>query len=256
MRNPTPSTWLCALLALSGAPAAQTSQPAGGTSLPGSQAVALPERAWAAYRSYYEVFARFRDREQPQRYPSLRLRLRVWPTKAGLPLDGLTLQLASASVDQTVEVDPLSGADLPLSKRAYDEDGVLRLNGAKGDYTFSAQYSVQIRPDGIYAPQWLRSACEQGLAVKKTFALSHRLAVIGKSCTGVTFVFRAPGNDADVAFKDAAGIARPLASRSRAFHGNDAAHRLVIVPYRFRDWPQQGQLVTRGRMDLIDFIIE
>ncbi|MBI3715896.1 MAG: hypothetical protein HY255_07885, partial [Betaproteobacteria bacterium] len=201
MRNLSASMLACAALTLSAA--AQAPQPAAGVS-PRIQEIALRDREWFAYRGYYEMFIRFRDQEQAARYPLLQLRLKVWPLKPDLPMEDLALQLVSASVDRTLTVDPVAGIDLPLSRQVYDEDGILRLNRAKGSYALSTQYSVLIRPDGVYTPQWLQSACEQGLAVKKTFNLSHILAALGKSCAGITFYFPASDQAASVAFRDAA----------------------------------------------------
>jgi len=253
MKNLSASMLACTALTLSAA--AQEPMPAAEVS-PRIREIALRDREWFAYRGYHDLFIRFRDQEQAARYPLLQLRLKVWPLKPDLPMEDLTLQLVSASVDRTLAVDPVAGIELPLSRQVYEEDGILRLNRAKGSYTLSTQYSVLIRPDGMYTPQWLQSACEQGLAVKKTFNLSHFLASLGKSCAGITFYFPASDQAASVAFRDVAGTERSLPMERAPYFGHSAPPHVALVRYKFRDWPPQGWIVTSGRPKVIDFILE
>ncbi len=250
------SACVCVMLTVCCAAVALELQRISSALLQGEPMDVLRDQEWVAYRGYYEFFVRFRDIDQPRHYPSLRLRLKIWTIKQGLPFDGIAIQLVSASVDQRLHINPISGTELPLFRQAFEEDAVLRLNRAKGGYSIGAQYSIQIRQDGVYTPQWLRSACEQGLMVKKTFGLSHRLAVVGKSCTGVTFLFPTPGTDMPIVFKDAAGMVRPLATSVVTISGTNGAIHATSVSYKFHEWPQQGQLLTRVRADLIDFIVE
>jgi hypothetical protein len=229
----------------------------GAESAAAGNGIPLAGREWAAYRVYHNSFKRFEREQRAGRYGSLRMRLKVTPRKRDLPIDGMSIVLASASIERAFDVDPLAGADLPLLQTAYDEDGVLRLNRAKGDFAFSTQYSVIPSTNGSYDPAWLRQACEQGLEAKKSIGLAHRLAVWGKRCAGVTFQARdRSANRLTAEFRDEFGVLRPLPVKTLPYFGGGTTSRVVQFAYRFGEWPHEGTVVTAGGIDVIDFIFE
>lgn len=242
---------LCLALALPAAGESLAPKPSTGET---AREVPLRDRAWSAYRPFYEYFARFQA-EQHKNYSHLRVTLRVVPAEAGVSLEGATVQLVSGSVDQTLKVDPMLGVELPLLKRAYEEDGILRVNRAKGEVVFGTRHSIQVRPEGMYTPEWLKRACQQMLAAKAALNLSHRLSAMGKSCKGVTFHFRAAGSQASVVFRDMTGRDRPLPTQPVKHFPGATEYPVTIATYTFGDWPEQGQLITRTPPVVIDFVI-
>ncbi|CAN7198712.1 hypothetical protein LJR289_000533 [Pseudoduganella sp. LjRoot289] len=198
---------------------------------------------WHSYRHAYKA-ARFFAPYLKTR-PLIQAHMQIRPKDPELPMDGLQLQLAGETVSVAIPVDALGRATLPMLKQAYDEDAVLRLNRRKGHYQFSGRYSIREREDGVYSAASLRAACEQLLGAQRESG--YRLRLIGKKCVGVKFVYALDGAPPDVVHRDAAGKLTPLlAERGYPFENPTMGNYQVAV-YRFADWPEQGEFLTRSK---------
>jgi hypothetical protein len=210
------------------------------------------EQDWIAYRAVYPRFVAFRD--QSLDYPLLRLNLKVSPRRQAQFGGPLVLRLMSASTNQQLPIGQIGVVEPPISPIAFDEDGVLRLNRPKGSYSITTQYSIKVRTDSRYSMDWLHAACKQGFAIKKTLGFSHRLALIGKSCVGVTFQFQTP-EEPVVMFKAMDGTHQQLKAEKFQL-GHNTPDNLTFVRFRFNEWPTTGELIAKSNIGLIDFIFE
>lgn len=138
-------------------------------------------------------------------------------------------------------VDGIGRVTMPLIKAAYDEDAVLRLNRQKGYYRFSGRFTIRERSDGIYSAAQLREACEQVLAAQRESG--NRFRMMGKKCAGVKFVY-APGTEAAVEFRDAAGKASAIAAADAEPFDSGPIGLYKVALYRFGAWPAQGEIVA------------
>lgn len=198
---------------------------------------------WHSYRHAYKA-ARFFAPYLKSR-PLIQAHMQIRPKSPELPMEGLQIQLAGETVNMTIAVDAVGRAILPMLKQAYEEDAVLRLNRQKGHYLFSGRYSIREREDGIYTAAGLRDACEQLLSAQRESG--YRLRLIGKKCVGVKFVYALDGAAPEVLHKDAAGKLTPLvAERGYPFENPTMGNYRVAV-YRFADWPEQGEFLTRTK---------
>ena len=210
------------------------------------------EQDWIAYRAVYPIFTAFRD--QSLNYPLLRLHLKISQRKQAQFEGPLVMRLMSASINQQLPIGQIGVVEPPISPIAFDEDGVLRLNRPKGSYSITTQYSIKVRTDSRYSVDWLRAACEQGFAIKKTLGLSHRLGLIGKSCVGITFQFQMPVEPV-VMFKAMDGTHQRLKAEKFQL-GHNTSDYLTMVRFRFNEWPTSGALIAESNIGLIDFIFE
>lgn len=198
---------------------------------------------WASYRQAYKAAASTQAFTRSR--PLIQAHLQLRPREPGVSLQGLQLQLASASMTLDLPVDGIGRVTLPMLKKAYDEDAVLRLNRQKGYYRFSGRYSIRERDDGVYPLALLRQACEQVLGAQR--ASGGRFRLLGKQCTGVRFIF-APGDSAAaVAVRGADGASTAVgAIDAEPFEsGSLGMHKVLFI--RFGAWPAGGAIVAQRR---------
>lgn len=198
---------------------------------------------WHSYRHAYKAVRFFEPHLKTR--PLIQGHMQIRPNTPDLPMDGLQLQLEGESVKMAIAVDALGRATLPMLKKAYDEDAVLRLNRQKGHYHFSGRYSIRERDDGVYRMADLRAACEQLIGAQR--ASGYRLRLIGKQCAGVKFVYPLDGPAPEVFYRDAAGTLTPLqAETGHPFeNATMGLYRLAVV--RFAARPADGDIVTRSK---------
>ncbi|MBA5690432.1 hypothetical protein [Rugamonas apoptosis] len=213
---------------------------------------AARDAEWHSYRHAYQA-ARFFAPFLATR-PLIQAHMQIRPNTPDEPMDGLQVQLAGESVNQTIAVDALGRATLPMLKQAYDEDAVLRLNRRKGHYHFSGRFSIRERDDGIYSAADLRAACEQLLSAQR--ASGYRLRLIGKRCAGVTFVYAPDDTTAQVRHRDASGKETPLAIAPGAAFEGPPMGSYRVAQYRYANWPEQGQLLISGHLLAVGTIYE
>lgn len=168
--------------------------------------------------------------------------LQIRPLAPGASLDGLKIHLAGATTSTDIDVDAIGRATIPMSKQAYDEDAVLRLNRQKGLYYFSGRYSIREHADGLYPVAELRAACEQLISAQR--ASGYRLRLIGKHCAGIKFSYPATDGAATVALRQDDGQVRTIGvADGHPFEDNSMGIYKVAV-LRFDDLPQQGTIFT------------
>lgn len=164
--------------------------------------------------------------------------MQVRPLEKNASLEGLTIELAGAHTSMLLPVDALGRVTVPLLKKPYQDDAVLRLNRGKGLYYFSGGFSVREREDGLYQLADLRAACEQMLSAQRE--LGYRIRLIGKRCVGVRFVY--PLLEAASPVSLQATVAAPLVlplAEGQPFEGAGMGTYKIAV-YRFADWPATG----------------
>lgn len=165
----------------------------------------------------------------------------------------MKVQLASESMTLDIAVDEIGRSTLPMLKKAYDEDAVLRLNRQKGHYRFSGRYSIKERDDGVYSMAALREACEQVLSAQRASGYMFRL--IGKKCTGVRFIYPLAGSAA-VDYRGADGKAVTIAAAdAQPFESGALGHYKVAV-VRFGTWPAAGEILAAQRPLAIGTVYE
>lgn len=206
---------------------------------------AVRDSEWASYRQAYKAAARAATYTRGR--PLIQAQLQIRPLSPEASLEGLKLHLAGAKTSIDIDVDPLGLADIPMSKQAYDEDAVLRLNRQKGRYYFSGRYSIRAHADGVYQIADLRAACEQLIDAQRD--TGYRLRLFGKRCAGIKFSYAAGGGAAAVEIRREDGSVVLVAmSDAHPFEDNTMGiYKVAIV--RFADLPQQGSVVTVVTVD-------
>lgn len=194
---------------------------------------------WNTYRHAYKAAAMF-ERHTATR-PLIQAHMQIRPRAPGASLQGMQVQLAGTSMTMNLAVDGIGRVTMPMIKAAYDEDAVLRLNRQKGYYRFSGRFTIRERADGIYSAAQLREACEQVLGAQRDSG--SRFRMMGKKCVGVKFVY-APGVDAAIALRDAAGKESAIAAADAEPFDSGPIGVYRVAVYRFGAWPAQGEIVA------------
>ncbi|MES2258690.1 MAG: hypothetical protein V4724_09230 [Pseudomonadota bacterium] len=194
---------------------------------------------WVSYRDAYRAMVVFEKYGQPKQF--LQHHYQVSP-KEGATLDGVRLTLSGKTTRLDLPLDAAGRAVFPLLKAAYDENAVLALNRKRSQYTFQARVSIVVRPDGVYEAADLRSACEQALNYQR---YADGAAYRNRKCVGVRFAF-ARKAEADVRVRKAGHDGAALPAQDGPAFMDDADDRFRTVNYRFADWPEPGQVVSRN----------
>lgn len=204
---------------------------------------AVRDPEWASYRQAYKAAARAASYTRNR--PLIQAQMQIRPLQPAASLEGLKLHLTGDSTNVDIAVDALGRADIPISKQAYDEDAVLRLNRQKGLYYFSGRYSVKEHADGVYQLAELRAACEQLIDAQR--ATGYRLRLLGKQCAGIKFSYPAGAAAAIVEVRDADGATHAVVlSDGHPFEDNSMGlYKVAVV--RFADLPAQATIVTRDK---------
>lgn len=202
--------------------------------------LAKKDSEWHSYRRAYSSVASTARTTRSR--PLIQTHMQIRPNRRDLPMDGLRIQLEGETTNIEIAVDPLGRAVLPMSKQAYDEDAVLRLNRLKGAYHFSGRFSIRERDDGNYRIAELRAACEQLISVQRESG--YRLRLFGKRCAGVKFVYRRTAPDPVIGFEDGVHSRIALGAVDAEPFENDTMGLFRVVKFRFADWPQQGSVVA------------
>lgn len=220
--------------------------------MPRVEVTAVRDSEWAGYRHAYKSAAWFATFTRSR--PLIQAQMQIRPLAPHASLDGLKLQLSGETTSVAIDVDAIGRATIPMSKAAYDEDAVLRLNRQKGQYYFSGRYSIRERADGVYPLAELRAACEQLIDAQR--ASGYRLRLIGKHCAGIKFSYPASDAAAAVDVRGEDGTVRPVGvSDGHPFEDNSMGiYKIAVV--RFADLPQQGSVVTRARPLAIGTVYE
>lgn len=207
------------------------------------EVVAERDSEWASYRHAYKTAAFFATFTRTR--PLIQAQMQIRPLSPEAALDGLKLRLSGDTTNLDIAVDAIGRADIPMSKQAYDEDAVLRLNRQKGQYYFSGRYSIKEHADGVYQLAELRAACEQLIDAQR--ASGYRLRLIGKRCAGIKFSYPAGEGAATVEVHGADGTVLPVGlSDGHPFEDNSMGMYKIAV-LRFDALPPQGSVVTRAR---------
>ena len=210
--------------------------------VPRVEVTATRDPEWASYRNAYKSAAYTATFTRNR--PLIQGQLQIRPRAPDASLAGLKLHLAGATTSVDIDVDAIGRVTIPMSKAAYDEDAVLRLNRQKGLYYFSGRYSVKERADGVYPLADLRAACEQLIDAQRE--AGYRLRLFGKRCAGIKFSYPAGDDAATVDVRAEDGTVRTVkASDGHPFEDDSMGiYRVAVV--RFADLPQQGSVVTRA----------
>lgn len=203
--------------------------------------LAARDSEWAGYRHAYKAAAAFAIVVASR--PLIQAHMQIRPREPDLSLDGLQIVLEGETTKAEIAVDAIGLATIPMLKKAYDEDAVLRLNRMKGSFRFSGRFTIRARDDGAYSLAYLKSACEQLLSAQKESGNVFRLW--GKKCSAVTFAYRLDDADAAISVRTGAGVEQAIpAVVGPAFEaGNTAAYKVATV--RFADWPADAGVAAR-----------
>jgi hypothetical protein len=202
-------------------------------------AVAAPvDGAWVSYRDAYRAMVVFEKYGKPKHL--IQQHFQVMPKEKSVSLDGLQLSLTGKNTSLNLPLDGTGRAVFPLLKAAYDDNAILVLNRASGQYQFRPRVSIVVRPDGVYESGDLRSACEQALAYQRSVDPQLRAG----RCVGVRFVFPAGTADAGVRVRKGEGDALSTGD-GPAFQG-DASDSYRVVNYRFGGASEKGHVVTQS----------
>ncbi|WP_332879613.1 hypothetical protein [Massilia sp. S19_KUP03_FR1] len=220
--------------------------------VPRVEVTALRDPEWASYRNAYKsaAFTATFTRNRPLIEGYLQIR----PRQVGAPLTGLKLLLAGATTNVEIDVDAIGRATIPMSKAAYDEDAVLRLNRQKGLYYFSGRYSIKERADGVYPLADLRAACEQLISAQRESG--YRMRLFGKHCAGIKFSYPASDEAATVEVRQADGTARIVHVRDGHPFEDDSMGIYKVALLRFADLPEHGSVVAQGKPLAIGTVYE
>jgi hypothetical protein len=216
------------------------------------EVTAMRDSEWASYRNAYKSAAFIATFTRSR--PLIQGQLQIRPLSPEARLDGLKLHLAGDTTNVDIDVDDIGRVNIPMSKQAYDEDAVLRLNRRKGLYYFSGRYSIKEHADGVYQLAELRAACEQLISAQR--ASGYRLRLIGKRCAGVKFSYPASDGGATVEVRGGDGTVLPIGvSDGHPFEDNSMGIYKIAV-LRFADLPQQGSVFTRAKPLAIGTVYE
>lgn len=196
---------------------------------------------WGSYRQGYEAVYQFERITRTR--PLIQAHMQIQPLRADVSLAGVEVELAGETTRVPIALDGVGRATIPMDRRAYDEDALLRLNRRKGNYRISGLFTIRERADGRYSVADLRAACDQMLSAQRE--AGNRFTLWGKECAGVKFIYAPDDSAAAVAF-DESGVARgTLAGVLEApFSLPPIPTRYRVLTYRFADWPAAGVLVT------------
>ena len=194
---------------------------------------------WGSYRHAYKAAASFEYHLSTR--PLIQAHMQIRPREPGTRLEGLKIQLASESMTLDIPVDGIGRSTLPMLKKAYDEDAVLRLNRQKGHYRFSGRYSIRERDDGVYSVAQLRQACEQVLSAQRASGSMFRL--IGKKCTGVRFIYPL-ADSAAVEFRSADGKGSTITAADAEPFESGALGQYKVAIVRFGALPAAGDIIA------------
>jgi hypothetical protein len=197
---------------------------------------------WGSYRRAYKANAYFATFTRSR--PLIQAHMQIRPLRPGLPLDGLQVRLAGETTSADIAVDAIGRAVLPMLKKAYDEDAVLRLNRQKGHYAFSGRYSIKEREDGRYTGADLRAACEQLIDAQRESG--YRLRLFGKRCAAVAFIYPADADNAAIDV-DAAGVHHTVGAIDAHPFEDGSMGLYKVVYYRFADWNEQSAVLAQQR---------
>ena len=211
--------------------------------VPRVEVSAARDAEWASYRHAYQSAAFFATFTRSR--PLIQAQMQIRPRSPAAPLDGLKLHLGGDTTNIDIDVDAIGRATIPMSKQAYDEDAVLRLNRRKGLYYFSGRYSIKEHADGVYQLAELRAACEQLIDAQR--ASGYRLRLIGKRCAGIKFSYPDSDGAAKVEVRSEDGAVLPVGvSEGHPFEDNSLGTYKIAV-LRFADLPQQARVFTPAR---------
>lgn len=208
--------------------------------LPSIEINGLRDSEWASYRHAYKTTAFFATFTRSR--PLIQAQMQIRPLTPEASLEGLKLVLAGEKTRLDIAVDAIGRATIPLSKEAYEEDAVLRLNRQKGQYYFSGRYSIREHGDGVYTLDELRAACEQLIDAQR--ASGYRMRLIGKRCAGVKFSYPAGAEAAPLEVRTADGALLPVTlTDGHPFEDNSmGTYRIALL--RFADLPPQAKVMT------------
>jgi len=203
--------------------------------------VAARDSEWASYRHAYGAAASFAKVVASR--PLIQAHMQIRPLEPGLSLDGLHIVLEGETTKADIAVDAIGRATIPMLKKAYDEDAVLRLNRMKGSFRFSGRFTIREREDGVYSMAYLKSACEQLISAQRESG--NRLRLWGKKCSAVTFAYRLDDTQAAIAVRTVAGEEKSIAAAvGHPFDAGNAAPYMVAT-LRFADWPADAHVAAR-----------
>jgi hypothetical protein len=226
-----------ALLLLDGVATAQVAPTLSGQPVDASS---VTDGDWVAYRNVYREMILFEKYGKPKHF--LQNHLRITPLDKATPTDGLRLTLVSKSIAMQLPLDSVGRTVFPLSRAAFDENAELRLNRKTGLFAYGPQLSIASRADGIYEAADLRTACEQALAY---FRYLGQTWVSDRKCVGVQFSYVKGDADADVRFRRSDRSLTALSAKEGGAFPGDMVLSFKIISYRFADWPEAGQVITR-----------
>jgi hypothetical protein len=213
--------------------------------------VAKRDAEWASYRHGYKAASKFELITRSR--PLIQAHMQIVPRRAGLALGGLKLQLAGETVALDIPVDAIGRATLPMLKKAYDEDAVLRLNRQQGNFRFSGRFSIREKDGGAYSVAELRAACDQLIDAQRESG--NRFRLMGKKCAGVRFIYP-PASSVGLTFQETNGKTGLIAAVDAAPFDNVPVGLHKVALYRFDDWPAQGEIVAKQRPLFIGALYE
>lgn len=199
---------------------------------------------WGSYRQGYEAVRQFERITRTR--PLIQAHMQIQPLREEVSLAGVEVELAGETTRVPIALDGVGRATIPMDRRAYDEDALLRLNRRKGNYRISGLFSIRERDDGRYSAADLRAACEQMLSAQRE--AGNRFTLLGKECGGVKFIYAAGDNAAALTFEENGAVRGTLAGALEApFTLPPVPTRYQVLTYRFADWPAAGVLVAATR---------
>ncbi len=205
-----------------------------------AEAGGIADGEWVAYRDMYRDMILFEKYGKPKQL--VQSHLRIVPRDKSSVMDGLRLSLVGRSMVTQLPLDGLGRAVFPMSRAAFDSNAELRLNRKAGQFEFRSWLSIAVRADGVYDAVELRAACEQALAY---FQYAGESWVRGKQCVGVQFSYPKGDADALVRFRKVDQSLLPLPTKEGGAFPGDILLGFKIMAYRFAEWPQAGQVLTR-----------
>ncbi len=201
----------------------------------GSAMAEIAEGQWVSYRDAYRAMVVFEKYGHAKHL--IQNHFQIMPRDASTSPEGLQLRLQGKTTKLNLPLDATGRTVFPLLKSAYDENAALVLNRKVSQFLFRPRVSIVVRPDGVYDPADLRTACEQALAYQHYVDASLKAT----RCVGVRFVFSPALIDPGVRLRK--GDAPLAVYEGPAFNG-DPFEGFRVVPYRFGDAGDRNQVVT------------